>query len=306
MLDFVTTFFATAVRCAMPMFIAALGLVYSERAGIVNIGVEGMMLIGAVLAYVGSYTTGSKWMGLLWAAAGGTFFGLILAFWTISLRVNQTVVGAALNILGAGLATTINRMIFDINAIAPKINSFTAVRIPVLSKIPVIGPMFFSYNVLVYLALLCMPVCHYVLYHTELGLRVRAVGENPRAADTLGINVPRVRYGATLFGGLMAGLAGGYLSIGQLSVFVEDMASGRGFIAIAAVVFGKRNPVGALLASLVFGAGEAVQYKLTAANVDIPFQFAQMIPYVLTILSLIGLVGKTEAPAASGVPYVKE
>ena len=144
MLDFVTTFFATAVRCAMPMFIAALGLVYSERAGIVNIGVEGMMLIGAVLAYVGSYTTGSKWVGLLWAAAGGTAFGLILAFWTISLRVNQTVVGAALNILGAGLATTINRMIFDINAIAPKINSFTAVRIPVLSKIPVIGPMLFS------------------------------------------------------------------------------------------------------------------------------------------------------------------
>ncbi len=305
MADFITTFFATAVRCAMPMFIAALGLVYSERAGIVNIGVEGMMMIGAVLAYVGSFTTGSKWMGLLWAAAGGTLFGLILAFWTITLRVNQTVVGAAINIIGAGLATTINRKIFDINTIAPKINNFTQIKTP-LSKIPVIGPMFFSYNILVYLALIAMVLCHYVLYHTELGLRVRAVGENPRACDTLGINVSRVRYGATLFGGLMAGIAGGYLSIGQLSVFVEDMAAGRGFIAIAAVVFGKRNPIGALLASLVFGAGEAVQYKMTAANVNIPFQFVQMIPYVLTILSLIGLVGKTEAPAASGVPYVKE
>lgn len=306
MLNTVSTFIATAVRCGMPMFIAALGLVYSERAGIANIGVEGMMLIGSVLAYVGSYATGSKWLGLLMAGAGGLSFGLILAFWTITLRVNQTVVGTALNIIGAGLATTINRMVFATGSGVQKIDSFSQVKIPALSNIPVIGPIFFSYNVLVYLSIIVMLVCHYVLYHTELGLRVRAVGENPRACDTLGINVYRVRYGATLFGGFMAGIAGGYLSIGQLSVFVEDMTAGRGFIAIAVVVFGKRSPIGALLAALLFGAGEAVQYKLTAGNINIPFQFAQMIPYVLTILSLIGLVGKTEAPAASGIPYVKE
>ena len=306
MAGFISTFLASAVRCAMPMFIAALGLVFSERAGIVNIGVEGMMIIGAILAYAGSFLTGSKWLGLLFAGLGGMAFGLILAFWAITLRVNQTVVGAAINIIGAGLAVTINRMIFGVNTVAPKINNFTQLHIPVLSDIPFIGHILFSYNILVYIAIALMLVLHYVLFHTEMGLSVRAVGENPRACDTLGINVNRVRYGATLFGGLMAGLAGGYLSIGQLAVFVEDMTSGRGFIAIAAVVFGKRNPVGALLASLVFGAGEAVQYKLTAGNIDIPFQFAQMIPYVLTILSLIGLVGKTETPAASGIPYVKE
>lgn len=306
MLDFITSFLSSSIRCAMPVFIAALGLVYNERAGVVNIGVEGMMIMGALMGFVGSYYTGSAWVGLHLAAAVGILMGLLLAVWAITLRANQTVVGAAINIIGAGLATTLNRMFFGIDVIVPNIESFTALEIPVLSKIPVLGPVFFSYNILVYLALVVMVAANVVLKHTELGLRIRAVGENPRACDTMGINVTRVRYGTVLFGSMMSGLAGAYLSIAHLSVFVEDMVSGRGFIAIAAVVFGKRNPYGALMAALVFGAGEAIQYKITAGNMGVPYQFAQMIPYALTILSLIGVVGKSQAPASSGIPYVKE
>ena len=306
MLEFLTSFLSASIRCAMPVFIAALGLVYNERAGVVNIGVEGMMIVGALAGYSGSYFLGSAWLGLLVAGIAGLFMGLLMGAWTITLRANQAVVGAAINIIGAGLATTLNRMLFGLDVSVPNISSFTTINAPHLARIPVLGEVLFSHNILVYLALAMMFITHTVLFRTEMGLRIRAVGENPRSCDTLGINVYRVRYGTVLFGAIMSALAGAYLSIAQLAVFVEDMVSGRGFIAIAAVVFGKRNPFGVLLAALVFGAGEALQYKLTAGNVGIPYQFAQMIPYVLTILSLIGVVGKSETPAASGVPYIKE
>ncbi|MEL7602531.1 MAG: ABC transporter permease [Bacillota bacterium] len=305
-MDFITSFLSSDVRTAMPILIAALGLVYSERAGVVNIGAEGIMLIGALASFTGSYYTGNAWAGMGIAVLSGLLIGLAFAFLVVTVKANQTVVGAALNIFGSGLSITLNRVIFGISGTPHAVDVFKNVPIPVLSKIPVLGDILFNHNVWVYIIVAGVFVANYVLFKTEMGLRIRAVGENPKACDTLGISVPRIRYGTILFSTAMCGLAGGYMSIAQLNFFIEGMVSGRGYIALAAVVFGKWNPLGVLMAVLVFGAGEAVQSKLAAMHTGIPTQFTQMIPYILTILALIGLVGKTQGPAASGKPYIKE
>lgn len=305
-MDFITSFLSSDIRTAMPILIAALGLVYSERAGVVNIGAEGIMLIGALASFTGSYYTGNAWAGMGIAAFVGLLIGLAFAFLVVTVKANQTVVGAALNIFGSGLSITLNRVIFGISGTPHAVDVFRNVPIPLLSEIPVLGTILFNHNVWVYIMVAGVFVANYVLFKTELGLRIRAVGENPKACDTLGISVPRIRYGTILFSTAMCGLAGGYMSIAQLNFFIEGMVSGRGYIALAAVVFGKWNPLGVLMAVLVFGAGEAVQSKLAAVQTGIPMQFTQMIPYVLTILALIGLVGRTQGPAASGKPYIKE
>lgn len=305
-MDFITTFLTSDVRTAMPILLAALGLVYSERAGVVNIGVEGIMLIGALASFAGSYFIGNAWAGMATAMLCGLLIGLVFAFLVVTVKANQTVIGMALNIFGSGLTITLNRIIFGINASPPAVDSYSNVPVPLLSKIPVLGDILFNHNVWVYIAIGILIVAHLVLFKTELGLRIRAVGENPKACDTLGINVTRIRYGTILYSTAMCGLAGGYMSLAQLNFFIEGMVSGRGFIALAAVVFGKWKPLGILIAVLVFGAGEAIQFKLAAMQTSIPFQFTQMIPYVLTILALIGLVGKSQGPAASGRPYIKE
>ena len=305
-MDFITSFLSSDVRTAMPILIAALGLVYSERAGVVNIGAEGIMLIGALASFTGSYYTGNAWAGMGTAVLSGLLIGLAFAFLVVTVKANQTVVGAALNIFGSGLSITLNRVIFGISGTPHAVDVFKNVPIPVLSKIPVLGDILFNHNIWVYIIVAGVFVANYVLFKTEMGLRIRAVGENPKACDTLGISVPRIRYGTILFSTAMCGLAGGYMSIAQLNFFIEGMVSGRGYIALAAVVFGKWNPLGVLMAVLVFGAGEAVQSKLAAMHTGIPMQFTQMIPYILTILALIGLVGKTQGPAASGKPYIKE
>jgi ABC-type uncharacterized transport system permease subunit len=305
-MDFITSFLSSDIRTAMPILIAALGLVYSERAGVVNIGAEGIMLIGALASFTGSYYTGNAWAGMGTAVLSGLLIGLAFAFLVVTVKANQTVVGAALNIFGSGLSITLNRVIFGISGTPHAVDVFKSVPIPVLSKIPVLGDILFNHNIWVYIIVAGVFVANYVLFKTEMGLRIRAVGENPKACDTLGISVPRIRYGTILFSTAMCGLAGGYMSIAQLNFFIEGMVSGRGYIALAAVVFGKWNPLGVLMAVLVFGAGEAVQSKLAAMHTGIPMQFTQMIPYILTILALIGLVGKTQGPAASGKPYIKE
>lgn len=305
-MDTVVSFLASDIRMAMPILIAALGLVFSERSGIVNIGVEGTMLIGAFSGFAGAAFTGSAWAGLFIAVLSGLLVGALFAFLVVTVKANQTVVGAALNIFGSGLTITLNRQLFDINASTPSINGFLAISVPILSDIPVVGEIFFQQNVLVYLTVAILLTSGYVLYKTELGLAVRAVGENPRACDTVGLDVYRLRYGCTMYSGALSGLAGAYLSIALMSSFTEGMTSGRGFIALAAVVFGRWNPGGVLAASVIFGAGEALQYKLSALHTGVPYQFLQMAPYILTMLALVGVVGKTVAPKASGKAYVKE
>ncbi len=305
-MDFAISFLAADIRMAMPIFIAALGLVFSERAGVVNIGAEGIMLVGALAGFVGSWVTGSAWAAIAIAMAAGGLVGLFFAFMVVTVRANQTVVGVGLNIFGSGITVTLNRLIFGMNSQQPDVAAFANLRIPVLSDIPVVGEIFFKHNILVYIMIAALIVANYVMFKTKLGLKIRAVGEHPKACDTVGINVYRVRYGTIIYSAMMCGLAGAYMSLAQLSLFIEGMVSGRGFIALAAVVFGKWRPVGVLIAALVFGAGEALQIKLQTLQTGIPYQFAQMVPYLLTILALVGIVGKSLAPVASGRPYIKE
>ena len=305
-MEAIIDFINTDIRMMMPILIAAMGLVYGERAGILNIGAEGIMLIGSFAGYAGAVFSGSPWIGVLAAMLSGGVVGLLFAFLVITLQADQTVVGAALNIFGLGLSTTLNRVIFGVNSNMPRANSFSALDIPVLSDIPILGNLLFSYNILVYVFILVLIVLHIVLFRTKLGLKVRAVGENPRACDTLGINVYRVRYGAVIFSTMLCGIAGAYLSIAQLSMFSENMVSGRGYIALSAVVFGKYSPLGTLVAGLVFGGGQALQAKLAAMQTSFPDELLQAIPYLLTIFALVGVVGKSVSPAAETVPYDKD
>lgn len=306
MLEQITEFLATDIRTAMPILIAALGLVYSERAGIVNIGAEGIMLIGALSGVAGSFYTGSAWFGALLAILTGALMGLLFSALTITLKSDQVVVGAAFNIFGLGITTTLARVIFGVNTAPPVIDAFSNIPIPVLSKIPIFGEVLFNQNAITYLIYILIPLLHYILFKTEIGLKIRAVGEHPKACDTVGINVYKVRYGTVIFSGALTGLAGCYVSLGLLSFFTENMIAGRGYIALATVIFGKYSPIGAVVAALIFGAGYALQFKLQAIGSIIPYQFLLMVPYILTLLALAGFVGKTRSPEASGRPYEKE
>lgn len=299
-------FLAASVRLATPILICALGLILMERSGVVNIGAEGMMLVGSLAGVAGAYYLSSPWLGALLAMACTGLLALAFGFLVISARANQVVIGAAINLLGLGLTTTVSRAIFGVGASLPKIATFGQWPVPVLSKIPVLGLFLFNHSPLAYVGLLLVPICHYFLFHTTFGLKVRAVGEHPRAADTVGINVLTTRYAMVVIGGILVGLAGAYLSIGMLSFFTEGMVAGRGFIALAAVVFGKWTPFGVLGAALFFGAAQGLGFRAQALYPQIPSQLLLMLPYIMTVAALAGLVGKATPPAASGVPYSKE
>lgn len=305
-MDAVINFLNVAIRAAIPILIAGLGLVVCSRAGVVNIGAEGMMLMGAVMGYAGSFLTGNPWLGLLIGMATGATIGILFAALVITFRADQTVIGVAIGVLGSGLSITLNRAIFGMEGLTPAVQTFPTVAIPFLSDIPLLGPILFNNNVLVYITYVIIVLLQILMFKTELGLKIRAVGEHPRACDTLGINVAAIRYGAIIFSGVMCGFAGAYMSLAQLNNFVEGMVAGRGYMALSAVIFGKWKPVGVLIATLVFGLGEALQYKLQAINSGVPYQFLKMIPYILTILAIAGIVGRSQGPAASGKPYLKE
>lgn len=300
---FNTTVFAAAFRMATPLIFAALGGIFSERSGVVNIALEGMMLIGAFTAMFVTYHTGLPWVGVLGAIAAGALIGLLHAVFCIRYRANQVVTGTAINIFAGGLTVFLLRYFFGAAGTSPSVNTIADITIPVLNRIPWIGRVIGRQNPLVYLALIAVVVVHIILYKTPWGLRLRAVGEHPRAADTVGVNVFRMRYLAVIISGSLAGLGGTYLSIAHLSRFSEGMTAGRGFIALAAVIFGKWTPFGALGACLFFGYADALQMRLQ--DVGIPTQFMNMLPYILTIVALVGFVGKAVGPKASGQPYIK-
>ena len=306
MIDFINNFLASDIRTATPLMLAALGLVFSERAGIVNIGTEGLMLTGALLGTVGSYYSGSVWVGALFAIGGSMLLALIFSFFTVTLKADQIVVGTALNIFAVGFTITINRLIFGGITTLPVLDVYHKLRIPLLSNIPLIGASLFNQSIPVYLALLSVPLAWFILNKSNLGLKLRAVGENPRACDTVGINVFKIRYGAILFSGAMSGLAGSFISMGQLTFFTEGMVAGRGFMALAVCVFGNYSPIGVLFAALLFGASDALQYRLQAMDIGVPYQFLVILPYVITIVALCMLVRRSNKPASSAVPYSKE
>ncbi|MDL2293136.1 ABC transporter permease [Ruminococcaceae bacterium OttesenSCG-928-D13] len=302
MIDFITNFLSADIRTATPLLLAALGLVFSERAGIVNIGTEGIMLTGALLGCMGSAAFGSSAVGALYAMAGGAICGVIFAFFTVTLRANQIVVGTAFNIFALGFTTTLNRLSLN----GAKAVGFPTYPVPLLSKIPILGEVLFNWSLPVYIAFLLVPACWFVLYKTNTGLKVRGVGEHPKASDTLGINVFRIRYGVLIFSGIMTGLAGAFVSMGQLSQFIENMVAGKGFMAVAVCVFGNYSPVSVMLAALLFGGADALKYRLLTTSIGGYYQFLNMLPYFITIVALCLFAKRSNKPASSGVAYRKE
>ena len=302
-IEMIGGYLASDIRMAAPILLAGLGLLLINWSGLLNIGAEGTMLIATLVAVVGSYYSGSVWVGLLAAMVSGALVGLLFAFLTVTLKANQIVVGAAINILGSGLSATLNRVIFGVNTTIASIDTFVKWDIPLLSKVPVLGTAFFSQMPIVYLACLMVPALSYLLFRTQTGLNLRAVGENPRVADTLGINVYRVQYVAAIAGSAIIAMGGAFLSTGLLNFFTEEMVSGRGFIALAAVIFGKYKPVGIMVAALTFMAGNVASNILQVAGANIPYTFLTMIPYILTIIALAMFASRAVAPASLGKPY---
>ena len=296
---------ASAIRAATPILYAALGGIFSERCGVLNIALEGIMLISAFSAVVGSYFTGNPWLGVLLGLVGGLLASLIHAFMSIHMRADQAIVGTGINILGAGLPNFLMLKIWDRQGLSPIVERIHDWRIPVVADLPIIGPILGQHSPLVYLALLLVPVCSYVLFKTPFGLRLRAVGENPRAAETVGISVYGMRYAGVMISGLLASLGGAFMSVSYLSQYTNHMTAGRGFIGLAAMIFGRWNPWGALLSSLLFGFAGGLQAALQAASVPIPPQFLLALPYVLTLVALVGAMGRAAPPAYVAKPYEK-
>lgn len=296
----------TALQRATPIALAALSGVLCERSGIVNIAIEGMMLTAAcVSALVGSISH-SLWVGLLAAVLSAGLLGALLAVLAIRFKVNQVISGTAINILATGGTSFISAKFMAEYEYLNNPGKFPNAPIPLLSKLPVIGPIFFETNVIVYMMLALLVIVHVALYYTRWGLRTRAVGEHPRAADTLGVNVFRLRYLNVILGGMMAGLGGAFLVLGSVPRFDELMTAGKGFIGLAALIFGKWNPFGAFGASLIFGFTDTFQAKMQILKVPIPSQFMRMAPYLITMIVLAGVVGRADAPAAEGQPYEKQ
>jgi len=293
-----------ALAAAVLLLLPALGGVISERSGVVNIAMEGMMLTGAFFGVVAALAWHNPWLATLVAMAAGGLMALIHAVVSIRYRADQIVSGIAINIFAAGLTVfLVNRIygIQDVGHLSPS-ELLPNLDIPVLDQIPFFGHVLFQQNVIVYVALVLLVLVHIVLFRTRLGLRIRAVGEHPQAADTAGINVYAIRYGAVITSGLLSGLAGAFLAIGVSNTFVPNMTDGRGYIALAAVIFGKWTPFGAALACLIFGLGEAIYANNSIIHVS-PYLLS-MLPYVLVLIVLAGLVGRSSPPAADGIPYV--
>lgn len=297
---------AATVAAAVPLIFAALGELVVEKSGVINLGVEGMMIIGALFAFIVAAETGQLWLGVLVGALAGAAMALIFGFLSLSLMANQVATGLALTIFGVGLSAFIGQSYTSVALAGLK-----ALHIPVLSDLPVVGKLLFSYNILVYLAFAAFLAVAWFLYKSRAGLIVRAVGESPDSAHALGYRVLRIRYLAVLFGGAMAGLGGAYLSLAYTPLWAEGMTAGRGWIALALVVFATWRPGRVLLGALLFGGVTIAQFHVQGLGVDIPSQFLSMLPYVATILVLVLIsrdagVIRLNAPASLGQPWHNE
>ena len=299
--------FQGTLNFATPLILGALSGVLCERSGVINIAIEGQFLVGAFTAAVVSSTTNSAALALIAAAVTGVVMAWLLAVFSIKYLVNQVVLGVVLVVF----ATGITGYLFDqfLQSNAEKLNTPTvlsAIKIPGLGDIPFIGPILFNQTILVYLTYLAVAVVTFVLFQTRWGLRVRAVGEHPKAADTVGIKVKRVRYSAVLWGGVLAGLGGAFFTVGYAGSFSKEMTAGNGFIALAALIMGRWHPIGAMVAALFFGFATQLQSQLQIIQTPIPGELLLMAPYLATIIAVAGLVGRVRAPKADGEPYVTE
>jgi general nucleoside transport system permease protein len=313
-LNLIVSILNIAIVAGTSLVFATIGEIIIERAGILNLGVEGMMIMGAVTAFAAAYHSGNAWLGVGAAVLVGGLMAVIHAFLTITLRAEQVVSGLALTILGSGLASFLGERLGPggaplVGLIGPR---FRDVPIPVLKDIPVIGPALFDQDILVYLMYVLVAVVWFFLYKTRPGLHLRAIGENPQTADAMGIDVFRLRYFYTIVGGMLIGLAGAHLSLGYTPGWTENLTGGRGWIAIALVIFATWDPVRAVLGALLFGGINAIQFRLQALGTTIPSSLLNMLPYILTVVVLVLVTWleafrkRVGAPAALGLPYNRE
>ncbi|GGF13571.1 ABC transporter permease [Subtercola lobariae] len=294
------------VSLSVPLIFGALGGVISERVGVVNVAIEGQLLGGAFVAAVVASITGQPLLGLGAAAIAGAAVSFVLAAFAIKYLVDQVIVGVVLNVLVIGLTNFLYSQVLSKNA--ELLNSpprFDRINIPILSEIPIIGPTLFRQTIIVYLMYIAVAAVYFALFHTKWGLRVRAVGEHPQAADTVGINVNGTRFWNVLLAGAITGLGGAYFTLGSVGAFNKEMTAGAGYIALAAVIFGQWDPIRATLAALLFGFASNLQNALGIIGSPVPSEFMLMLPYLLTIFAVAGLVGRSRGPAASGRPYIK-
>lgn len=301
-----TQILAQGVAAATPYLLAALGEGFGQRAGIFNLGVDGVMLMGAFSGFYVALNTGSPWLGLLAAALVGVAMGLIMAISSVTFKAEQGISGIGLYMFGLGLSTLLFQTL--VQSPRPLSQGFDRIPIPILSDIPVIGRILFDQHIMVYLAFLLVPISWFVLNKTTIGLNIRAVGQNPQAADSLGINVSRVRYGALIWGGLLGGLAGASLSLAQTNIFQENMTTGRGFIAVALVYFGGWSPLGIMFGALLFSVFDTVQLWIQAFGIEVPSSLITMLPSIMTIVALALAVYfyRTQSPGALGKPYRRD
>ncbi len=303
----IVSILASTIRIATPMLLAALGELVTERSGVLNLGVEGMMLMGAFTGFLAAYASGSLWVGVLAAAATGGLMALIMVLMAAILKVEQIVSGLALNLLGAGVSLFWHRLLFDkTQVVVATIDIFRPLNIPGLSDLPYVGPVLFTHRWMTYFALLMVPVVWFFLYRTKYGLLIRSAGENPRAVDTKGVSVTRLQAYATLFGGVMAGLGGAVLTLAASPRFVPDISAGRGWLAIVIVIAGNWLPWRILAAALIFAFLDALQLHLQGIGVQFPHQILLAIPYIFAIVVMMGSRARSEAPSALGLPYFRE
>jgi len=290
----------SGIRLAAPYLFAALGEMVGQRSGVLNLGVDGIMLMGAFAAFFVVFVTGNLWLAMMVALLVGALMGLLMAIISVTMQAEQGISGIGLYLFGLGLSSLLFTMM--IGSVA-SVSGFSALHIPILSDIPIIGEIFFDHSILVYLAYVMVPVSWFLLNRTTLGLKIRAVGQNPESADSLGVSVNRVRYATVIYGSAMAGVAGATLSIGLLNVFQVNMTNGLGFIAVALVYFGGWRSTGILAGALLFSTVSALQLWIQVLGVGIPSDLAVMLPYVLTIVALAFTAGQVRQPAALTKPY---
>jgi general nucleoside transport system permease protein len=304
---FLVTWLAASLRLSGPVLLAALGETFSERSGVLNVGIEGTILLGALASFLTDYVTGMLWISVLVAILTGILFNLLLAWMYVTVRASQVVVGLVFNVLALGIAATVYRRALGESSGPQGVPMFPTLHIPWLSDLPLLGPVLFGQTILFYLTLGLVIVAHFILFRTSFGLALRAAGENPSAADAAGVSVARMRYTGVLIGGATAGMAGAYLVLAQIGLFRESIVSGQGFIALGIVIFGRWSPWKAALAAFVFGASDALQLGLQLGGASIPPQLLALLPYIVTILAISGLFGgKAVQPAALMVPYAKD
>jgi simple sugar transport system permease protein len=305
-ITFITGLLAATMRMATPIIFATLGEIISERAGVLNLGIEGIMLMGAMTGFLVTIKSGSLWFGVLAAALVGMLLALLMAFLAVYLGLSQHVSGLGITLFSTGLAMFVYRLHFGSPTVPPTVEPFKQRAIPILAKIPVLGQAFFVQYSLTYLAWLLIPLVSILLYKTKIGLRIRTVGENPFAADTVGVNVNLIRMLSLVAGGALMGIGGSFLTLAHQNMFLIDVIGGRGWIAIAMVIFGNWDPVKGSLGALIFGFLDGLQLRLQGLGIEIPFHLFLMLPYLMTIVALISVSRKATVPAGLLKPYRRE